>query len=75
MKIVGRDEDDEGAFAPEMVRLVARSCGVDASVVEHTERRNGKWTSVTVHAPVRDADMLYGLYESVDKDPRVKFKF
>ena len=75
MKIVGRDDVDEDRFAPEMVGIVARSCGVDAGEVEHTERRNGKWTSVTVHAPVRDADMLYALYESVDKDPRVKFKF
>ena len=75
MKIVGRDDVDEDRFAPEMVGIVARSCGVDAGDVEHTERRNGKWTSVTVHAPVRDADMLYALYESVDKDPRVKFKF
>jgi putative lipoic acid-binding regulatory protein len=75
MKIVGRDDVDEGRFASEMVGIVARSCGVDAGEVEHTERRNGKWTSVTVHAPVKDADMLYALYESVDKDPRVKFKF
>jgi len=31
--------------------------------------------SVTVHAPVESAEMLYSLYENVDKDPRVKFKF
>ena len=30
---------------------------------------------MTVHAPVKNADMLYSLYENVDKDPRVKFKF
>ena len=75
MKIVGRDEVDETRFATEMVGIVARSCGVDPDDVKHTERKNGKWTSVTVHAPVRDADMLYALYECVDKDPRVKFKF
>lgn len=73
MKIVGKD--DGGSFAPEMVGVVARSCGVERSMVKHTERKNGKWTSVTVHAPVRSADMLYQLYENVDKDPRVKFKF
>jgi hypothetical protein len=28
-----------------------------------------------VHAPVENADMLYALYENVDKNPRVKFKF
>jgi len=75
VKIIGRDEIDEAKFAPEMVNLVAGCCGVDGSMVHHTERRAGKWTSVTIHAPVRDADMLYALYASVDKDPRVKFKF
>jgi len=74
MKIVGQDDEQE-SFAPEMVDLIARSCGVERSMVKHTSRRNGKWTSVTVHAPVRSADMLYALYENVDKDPRVKFKF
>ncbi|KAL7549451.1 hypothetical protein ACHAWF_012718 [Thalassiosira exigua] len=74
MKIVGRD-DEEGSFAPGIVATVARSCGVEAGDVKHTKRRNGKWTSVTVHAPVESADMLYALYENVDKDPRVKFKF
>jgi len=74
MKIVGQDDERE-SFAPEMAALVAKSCGVETSMVKHTQRKNGKWTSVTVHAPVRDADMLYALYENVDKDPRVKFKF
>lgn len=75
VKIIGRDEIDESKFAPEMVNLVAKNCGVDISMVHHTERKAGKWTSVTIHAPVRDADMLYALYACVDKDPRVKFKF
>ncbi len=74
MKIVGRD-DPVGTFAPEIVDVVAESCGVESSMVKFTERKNGKWNSVTVHAPVKSADMLYMLYENVDKDPRVKFKF
>lgn len=74
MKIVGKD-DEEGSFAPEIVSVVAESCGVETSMVKHSKRKNGKWTSVTVHAPVKNADMLYALYENVDKDPRVKFKF
>lgn len=60
MKIVGQDDEEE-SFAPEIVRVVARSCGVDESMVKHTMRKNGKWTSVTVHAPVKNADMLYSL--------------
>ena len=69
MKIVGKDD---GKFESDIVDVVAKSCGVEKSMVKHTQRKNGKWTSVTVHAPVRDADMLYALYENVDKDPRVK---
>ena len=74
MKIVGQDDEQE-SFAPEIVEVVAKSCGVEESMVKHTMRKNGKWTSVTVHAPVKSADMLYSLYENVDKNPRVKFKF
>ncbi|KAL7481838.1 hypothetical protein ACHAW6_007517 [Cyclotella cf. meneghiniana] len=74
MKIVGQDDENE-SFASEIVHLVAESCGVEISMVKHTKRKNGKWTSVTVHAPVKSADMLYALYENVDKNPRVKFKF
>ena len=74
MKIVGQDDEKE-SFAPEIVEIVAKSCGVELSMVKHSLRKNGKWTSVTVHAPVKNADMLYSLYENVDKNPRVKFKF
>ncbi|KAL7461301.1 hypothetical protein ACHAXS_001721 [Conticribra weissflogii] len=74
MKIVGKDDENE-SFAPDIVQIVAKSCGVETSMVKHSKRKNGQWTSVTVHAPVKDADMLYALYENVDKDPRVKFKF
>jgi putative lipoic acid-binding regulatory protein len=74
MKIVGQDDESE-SFAPEVVEIVAESCGVEYTKIKHTKRQNGKWTSVTVHAPVENADMLYALYENVDKNPRVKFKF
>lgn len=72
MKIIGRNES---TFSSEMVQIVAESCQVDVEKVEFSERVNGKWLSVTVHAPVESAEMLYSLYENVDKDPRVKFKF
>jgi len=59
------------------VQLVADSCGVEegADSVRSSERLNGKWVSVTVYAPVESAEMLYTLYENIDRDPRVKFKF
>jgi putative lipoic acid-binding regulatory protein len=72
MKIVGANE---GAFAAEMVQVVAESCEVEVEDVENSVKVNGKWTSVTVQAPVKSAEMLYALYEAIDRDPRVKFKF
>lgn len=72
MKIIGANE---GTFASEIAQVVADSCNVEMSTVKYTERTNGKWTSVTVFAPVESAEMLYTLYENIDRDPRVKFKF
>jgi putative lipoic acid-binding regulatory protein len=72
MKIVGANE---GLFVEEMVAVVAESCCVEAHTIFHTVRCTGKWASVTVKAPVESAKMLYELYENIDKDPRVKFKF
>jgi hypothetical protein len=31
--------------------------------------------SITVETPVESSDQLYEVYASIDKDPRVKFKF
>lgn len=73
MKIVGANE---GLFVEEILQVVAESCRVeDVGRIQHKTRTMGKWTSVTVYAPVQSAEMLYELYENVDKDPRVKFKF
>jgi len=72
MKIIGKNES---SFAKEMVEIVADSCSVASEEITYSERANGKWLSVTVHAPVESAEMLYALYENVDRDPRVKFKF
>lgn len=72
MKIVGANE---GTFVPEIVALVAEACETEVSNVNHTTKVMGKWVSVTVKAPVQSAEMLYSLYEKVDLDPRVKFKF
>lgn len=72
MKIVGANE---GTFVPEMVALVAEACETDITNIKHSAKVLGKWVSVTVKAPVENAEMLYSLYEKVDLDPRVKFKF
>jgi len=72
MKIIG---SDDGSFVPEIVQVVAESCEVAFEEIVHSTRLKGKWTSITVKAPVESAEMLYKLYENVDRDPRVKFKF
>ena len=72
IKIVGANE---GAFVSEMVAMVAESCEVTPDKVMHSSKVNGKWISVTVDAPVQSAEMLYLVYETIDRDPRVKFKF
>jgi len=72
MKIVGANE---GGFIEDVVQIVADSCDVASEKVPFSTRGLGKWTSVTVKAPVQNAEMLYSLYENIDKDPRVKFKF
>jgi len=72
LKIVGANE---GSFVQEMVAVVAESCNVTVEKVPHSVRALGKWMSVTVQAPVQSAEMLYQLYENVDRDPRVRFKF
>eukprot|EP00550_Attheya_septentrionalis_P002728 CAMPEP_0198291000 /NCGR_PEP_ID=MMETSP1449-20131203/8669_1 /TAXON_ID=420275 /ORGANISM="Attheya septentrionalis, Strain CCMP2084" /LENGTH=281 /DNA_ID=CAMNT_0043989581 /DNA_START=224 /DNA_END=1069 /DNA_ORIENTATION=+ len=71
MKIVGANE---GAFTAEIVNVVAESCEVDTQEIVFSERHNGKWTSITVKAPVKSAEMLYLIYENIDRDPRVKYK-
>jgi len=72
MKIVGANE---GTFVTEIVVLVAEACETDVTEIKHSTKVVGKWVSVTVKAPVQSAEMLYSLYEKVDLDPRVKFKF
>jgi putative lipoic acid-binding regulatory protein len=72
MKIVGANE---GTFVSDIVALVSEACETEVTNVKHSTKVMGKWVSVTVKAPVQSAEMLYSLYEKVDLDPRVKFKF
>jgi putative lipoic acid-binding regulatory protein len=73
LKIVGANEGD---FVKDMVAVVAEACDTTVEYISHTTKQVGpKWTSVTVLAPVENSEMLYTLYEKVDLDPRVKFKF
>jgi putative lipoic acid-binding regulatory protein len=72
MKIVGANE---GTFVEDILAVVADATESEMSDLSHSTKAMGKWTSVTVQAPVQSSEMLYTLYEKVDLDPRVKFKF
>jgi putative lipoic acid-binding regulatory protein len=72
MKIVGVNE---GTFVQDILDVVADATESNVSDISHSTKALGKWTSVTVKAPVQSSEMLYTLYEKVDLDPRVKFKF
>lgn len=78
LKIVGANDD---TFVQDVLQIVANTCQVETetntntNIIEHSIKYNGKWASITVQAPVQSAQMLYQLYENVDQDPRVKFKF
>lgn len=72
MKIVGANE---GTFVEDILQIVADSCQKDRADISYSTKTMGKWISVTAKAPVESAEMLYSLYEHVDRDPRVKFKF
>ncbi|KAG7349520.1 DUF493 domain containing protein [Nitzschia inconspicua] len=72
MKIVGANE---GTFVADMLAVVADATESELSDISHSTKFMGKWTSLTVQAPVQSSEMLYTLYEKVDLDPRVKFKF
>ena len=67
--------DVEEIFESAIITVMAWSCGIERSMVRSTSQKNGKWTTVTVHTPVKSADILYIFYKDMDKDPRMKFTF
>lgn len=74
IKVIGINE---GSFANDIAATVSAVCEVDTSDVRFTVRdtSSGRYQSITVHAPVKNATMLYKCYELIAEDPRVKFKF
>jgi putative lipoic acid-binding regulatory protein len=72
MKIVG---SNDGSFVEDILAVVADATDSEMGDISHSTKAIGKWTSVTVQAEVQSSEMLYTLYEKVDLDPRVKFKF
>jgi putative lipoic acid-binding regulatory protein len=88
LKVVGANENN---FIQDILSIVSTTCQNTAASdsnsatdtdmssttddLDHSVKYNGKWVSITIHAPVQSSQMLYQLYENVDRDPRVKFKF
>lgn len=68
LKIIGQNTPD---FQPSMLAIINTISDVKSS----STKENGKWLSITVNVLVENSDNLYKIYEEVDKDPRVKFKF
>ena len=71
IKVIGLRE---GSFHTDLISIIADVTGTDAGVIRFSVFDKGKYQSVTIHAPVQNADMLYACYEAVSKDERVKFK-
>lgn len=67
-KIVGLADPD---FVADMERLCAKTCG--KPVAASSTRDKGKYRSITMDLDVESAEAFYLIYETVGKDPRVKF--
>jgi len=55
MKIVGMNE---GSFVTDIVAVVAEACLEEPSSISYTTKAMGKWTSVTVQAPVKNSGKI-----------------
>ena len=72
MKVLGYRQ---GEFVEDILDLIGNTLGIDGRGLKHSHRDKGKWRSITIAVPVESADQLYKVYEAVDSDPRVKYKF
>lgn len=72
MKVIGVRQGD---FHLDMVEAVGRVTETSVDTIRYTTRDKGKYRSVTIFAPVRDARQLLDCYAAFDRDPRVRFKF
>jgi putative lipoic acid-binding regulatory protein len=74
IKVIGVHEE---SFSKDILKIVSRVTGVPSEIITFSVRITGssKYESISIDAPVSNADMLYELYSEVSKDSRVKFKF
>jgi len=70
IKIIGREDE---TFVEDVLRYISRETRAAAPLAYTTNPSSkGTYVSVTVTAPVQDADMLYRCYAVLRNDPRVK---
>ncbi|KAG5174941.1 hypothetical protein JKP88DRAFT_266038 [Tribonema minus] len=74
IKVVGFND---ASLADDLAAIVAATCEVEVGAVTYTTREteSGKYSSVTLTAPVASPAMLYECYAKIGEDARVKFKF
>jgi len=65
----------QGEFVEDILDLIGNTVGVNGRELKHSHRDKGQWRSITVSVPVESAQQLYKVYEAIDTDPRVKYKF
>jgi hypothetical protein len=68
------DEENAGAD-DKLLSSIPPSIPQSSPSLEYSAKTNGKYISITVHAPVESSEQLYSLYERIGRDERVKFKF
>lgn len=71
-KIIGLAQGD---FANDIIDSVALALEMDRTFLKTSFRDRGKYRSITVDAPVNTVDQIRNVYNAIDRDPRVKFKF
>lgn len=72
LKVIGRKE---GEFEADMIKIISQVTGVEAEVIKFTSRDTPKYLSVSIQAPVANAEMLYECYDALGEDSRVKAAF
>lgn len=71
IKIIGKQDD---TFVNDVVKICTKITNQTAAEVPVRWRDKGRWRSVTITLFFKNPDMVYDVYEAVDRDPRVRYK-
>jgi putative lipoic acid-binding regulatory protein len=72
VKLIGVNE---GAFVDDILNVVSGVTGVPSRRLPFSVRvsESKKFISLSIDAPVKDADMLYEIYNATNRDSRIKY--